>query len=104
MAEELKNYYFTYSSDPEAGMPHIGGWTIVKAHNPHEANLIWRCAFPNYISGEGYLKCAGIYGEDSFQNTAMSKRGNYGRFAWEVIELKVNVLVNDDGGEEYGKA
>lgn len=75
-------FYFTYVQE---GHPFCGGWTEVEAPNGHAACAAFRAYHPD--KQDGFINCAGIYGEADFQATKMPQEGNYHQFRHERITI-----------------
>lgn len=79
----MAKFYFTYGSD---GHDYVGGWTEVEAEDYDKAIKIFCAVHPKR---DGCVACAGIYDEETFQNTTMYENGNFGKFLHERIQLIV---------------
>jgi len=89
MREELRRYYFTYGDDPE--FPFHGGWTEVIARNMTEAISIFRSAHKDRLNNGmpyGLVNCDGIYTQEQFMATDMSKNGNKGFYCHERFDVE----------------
>lgn len=82
----MKTYYFTYpyGSAEESGMPFSRGWTEVTADSISKACEIFRAAHPN-PDGSDILNCCVVYGEETFNQTTMKEKGNFGVFCHERL-------------------
>lgn len=77
-------FYYTYGLSET--QPFKGGWTCIEAEDMEQANEIFRLIHPN--NENGFLNCAGVYREDSFQKTSMFTKGCFGHRTREVIKLE----------------
>ncbi len=90
-------YYFTYGTDDR--FPFKGGWSEVWAEDVVEATKIFNLVHPN---PDGiYVNCAGIYNDDDFTKTSMcEKDSNLGHSCWEIIDLLVVKVDQEDEDDE----
>ncbi len=77
-------FYITFGSE---GHVFVGGWLRVKADSMVEAIE----KFKDYcgeeaINERGQYRYAFVYSEESFKETRMSEKGNFGAFEHEYIE------------------
>lgn len=86
----MNKYYFTYGSSEK--YPFRRGWTEVIAPDLATACAIFRVFHPDCY--EGVLNCCDVYSEAEFAKTEMSKEGNYGVRAHEIITLQRELLNN----------
>ena len=86
-----QTFYFTYGLS--SGMPFRKGWTEVQAKTRREAVALFRLIHPDRY--DGIVNCSDIYDEETFKQTSMYKKGNFGVCCHEYISL-IHILKGDD--------
>ena len=75
----MAKFYFTFGYDDG------GGWVEVSADSYTKASAVFKLYHP---PREGnLLPCDGVYSEEEFQRTTMSRNGNYDKHCVEYIVL-----------------
>jgi hypothetical protein len=87
----MKKYYFTYGLEDH---PFKGGWTIVRADSRETAVKAFEIFHPAKTSQ--LLNCAAVYSEEAFRGTLMYRKGNFGAYTQEFIDIYHTVVDEED--------
>lgn len=87
----MQKFYFTYAYQ---GHPFKGGWTIVRADLRETAIKAFEIFHPARTGK--LVHCAGVYSEEEFRQTLMYRRGNFGAYTQEFIDIYRTVVDEED--------